>query len=468
MLFNDYEMWFRIASRFDVGFLDIWDTNYRIHNAQATHPEQARLGEHRLALLGELDQWLPDDFPPLERRRARSGAHLRAAYDAFARREVRRAPANSRARSGNIPLRSSIPPCSMWRSAHGDSRPNSADCGKPGTTFDQWKVAGVSYRESVIAIEGKAGHRGILGATACRFCGAPLELTSSTWACRRSARPSSDRRSSSGGARSTRSTCASVSDAGSCSSRPSCRQRRSSREYAYFSAFSTSWVEHARRYVETMIERFGLGARQPRRRARVERRLPAPALRRSGHPVLGIEPARTSPRPPCERGVATLVEFFGSSSRERLVAEGGRADLIVGNNVLAQVPDLNDFVGGIAVLLAPDGTATFEFPHLAAADRGAPVRHDLPRALLVLLARRRSTQIFARARPRGLRRRGAADPRRLAPRLRRARRGGREPSRRASPRCSRARSEPGCALAEGYRALRRRASRESKRRCSSC
>jgi glycosyltransferase involved in cell wall biosynthesis len=91
VLFNDYEMWFRIASRFDVGFLSVWDNNYRIHNAQATHPEQARLGKHRLELLGELDQWLPDDFPPLERRRARSGAYLRAAYDAFARREPRRA-----------------------------------------------------------------------------------------------------------------------------------------------------------------------------------------------------------------------------------------------------------------------------------------------------------------------------------------------------------------------------------------
>jgi glycosyltransferase involved in cell wall biosynthesis len=93
VLFNDYEMWFRIAARFDVGFLNVWDNNYRIHNAQATHPEQAHLGEHRLELLGELDQWLPDDFPTLERRRARSGAYFRAAYDAFARREPGRAAA---------------------------------------------------------------------------------------------------------------------------------------------------------------------------------------------------------------------------------------------------------------------------------------------------------------------------------------------------------------------------------------
>jgi hypothetical protein len=82
-------------------------------------------------------------------------------------------------------------------------------------------------------------------------------------------------------------------------------------------------------------------------------------------PVLGIDPAANVARAAEERGVPTLVEFFGADSAKRLVAERGHADLVLGNNVLAQVPDLNDFVAGVSILLAPDGTSTFEFPHLA-------------------------------------------------------------------------------------------------------
>ena len=81
--------------------------------------------------------------------------------------------------------------------------------------------------------------------------------------------------------------------------------------------------------------------------------------------MLGIEPARNVAEAAVARGVPTLVEFFGLELAERLVDEGRPADLVLGNNVLAQVPDLNDFVAGVKALLAPGGSATFEFPHLA-------------------------------------------------------------------------------------------------------
>ena len=84
----------------------------------------------------------------------------------------------------------------------------------------------------------------------------------------------------------------------------------------------------------------------------------------TGIPILGIEPARNVARAAEERGVPTIVEFFGSELARRLADEGRRATLIAGNNVLAQVPDINDFVAGIAILLAPEGTVTLEFPHL--------------------------------------------------------------------------------------------------------
>ena len=87
LLFDDWEMWMRIAASSDVGFLDVFDASYRIHSEQTTHPEKARLGEHILELLDEIDRWLPEDFPPRERRRAYSAAHFRASYDALGRRE---------------------------------------------------------------------------------------------------------------------------------------------------------------------------------------------------------------------------------------------------------------------------------------------------------------------------------------------------------------------------------------------
>jgi SAM-dependent methyltransferase len=136
------------------------------------------------------------------------------------------------------------------------------------------------------------------------------------------------------------------------------------REYAYFSAYSNSWVEHARRYTETMIKRLGLdGGSFVVELASNDGYLLQHFVAR-GIPCLGIEPARNVAAAAEARGVPTLVEFFGRELAERLVAERGPADLIVANNVLAQVPDLNDFVAGITILLAPGGVATLEFPHV--------------------------------------------------------------------------------------------------------
>jgi C-methyltransferase-like protein/putative zinc binding protein/methyltransferase family protein len=135
-------------------------------------------------------------------------------------------------------------------------------------------------------------------------------------------------------------------------------------EYAYFSAFSDAWVEHARRYVESISERLGLGEGDLVVELASNDGYLLQHFAGTGISILGIEPAANVARAAEERGVPTLVEFFGVELAERLAAAGKRARLVLGNNVLAQVPDLNDFVGGVAVLLAPDGTATFEFPHL--------------------------------------------------------------------------------------------------------
>lgn len=135
-------------------------------------------------------------------------------------------------------------------------------------------------------------------------------------------------------------------------------------EYAYFSAYSTSWVEHARRYVEMITGRLGLGAGDLVVELASNDGYLLQHFMQAGVPVLGVDPAANVAAAAEKRGVPTLVEFFRRSTAERLAGEGRRASLVVGNNVLAQVPDLNDFVAGVAVLLAPDGTATFEFPQL--------------------------------------------------------------------------------------------------------
>jgi SAM-dependent methyltransferase len=136
-------------------------------------------------------------------------------------------------------------------------------------------------------------------------------------------------------------------------------------EYAYFSAYSDSWVEHSRSYVELISARLELTPDSLVVELASNDGYLLQHFLPKGIPVLGIDPAANVARAAEERGVPTLVEFFGVDLAERLVGEGRRADLVLGNNVLAQVPDINDFVGGVGILLAPGGTATFEFPHLA-------------------------------------------------------------------------------------------------------
>jgi hypothetical protein len=136
------------------------------------------------------------------------------------------------------------------------------------------------------------------------------------------------------------------------------------REYAYFSSYSDSWLAHAAAYADAMIGRFGLDAGS----FVVELASNDGYLLRNfvtrGVPCLGVEPAANVAKAAERVGVPTLVEFFGRRCARELAACGPRADLIAANNVLAQVPDLNDFVGGIALLLAPQGVLTLEFPHL--------------------------------------------------------------------------------------------------------
>jgi SAM-dependent methyltransferase len=134
-------------------------------------------------------------------------------------------------------------------------------------------------------------------------------------------------------------------------------------EYAYFSGFSTSWVDHAQKYVEMIRQRLRLGSDDLVVELASNDGYLLQHFAGTGIAVLGIDPAANVAEAAEKRGVPTLVEFFGRELATRL-ADKRRASLVVGNNVLAQVPDLNDFVAGVAILLARGGTATFEFPHL--------------------------------------------------------------------------------------------------------
>jgi len=135
-------------------------------------------------------------------------------------------------------------------------------------------------------------------------------------------------------------------------------------EYAYFSSYSDSWVEHARRYVEAIAGRLQLGSEsQVVEIASNDGYLLQHFLARD-IPVLGVEPAANVARVALDKGIPTVVRFFGASTARDLAVSHGLADLIVGNNVLAHVPDLNDFVSGVQILLKPSGTVTMEFPHL--------------------------------------------------------------------------------------------------------
>jgi 2-polyprenyl-3-methyl-5-hydroxy-6-metoxy-1,4-benzoquinol methylase len=135
-------------------------------------------------------------------------------------------------------------------------------------------------------------------------------------------------------------------------------------EYAYFSSYADSWVEHMRRYAEMIAARQGLGKDSLVVEVASNDGYLLQHFVRMGIPVLGVEPAANVARVAVEKGIPTLVKFFGEQTARDLVAEGRRADLICGANVLAQVPRPNDFVKGLQVLLADDGVVTIEFPHL--------------------------------------------------------------------------------------------------------
>ncbi len=135
-------------------------------------------------------------------------------------------------------------------------------------------------------------------------------------------------------------------------------------EYAYFSSYADSWVEHMCRYADAMTERLGLGENSFVVEVASNDGYLLQHFVRKGIPVLGIEPAANVAKVAMEKGVPTLVKFFGEETARELVAQGRRADLLCGANVLAQVPRLNDFVKGLALLLAPAGVCTIEFPHL--------------------------------------------------------------------------------------------------------
>ena len=135
-------------------------------------------------------------------------------------------------------------------------------------------------------------------------------------------------------------------------------------EYAYFASYSDSWLQHVKQYTDLVVDRFALGPDSRVVELASNDGYLLQYFVQKGIPVLGIEPAANVAAAAEQKGVPTRVEFFTESFARRLVAEGQQADLVIGNNVLAQVPDLNDFVEGIRVLLKPSGIATAEFPHL--------------------------------------------------------------------------------------------------------
>jgi SAM-dependent methyltransferase len=137
-----------------------------------------------------------------------------------------------------------------------------------------------------------------------------------------------------------------------------------SADYAYFSSYADSWVEHARRYAEAMIARFALGPGSLAVEVASNDGYLLQHFAGRGIPVLGVEPAANVAAAAIAKGVATEIAFFGGETARRLAAAGVRADLMAANNVLAHVPDIRDFASGFPILLRPEGVATFEFPHL--------------------------------------------------------------------------------------------------------
>jgi SAM-dependent methyltransferase len=135
-------------------------------------------------------------------------------------------------------------------------------------------------------------------------------------------------------------------------------------EYAYFSSFSASWLSHSKRYCEAMTARFSLSSASHVVEVAANDGYLLQYFKAAGIPCLGIEPTESTAKAAREKGIEIIQSFFGETLGENLMNEGRGADLTAANNVLAHVPDINDFVKGFARILKPDGVSTFEFPSL--------------------------------------------------------------------------------------------------------
>lgn len=135
-------------------------------------------------------------------------------------------------------------------------------------------------------------------------------------------------------------------------------------DYAYFSSFSETWLDHTRTYTDTMIERFGFNSNSLVVEIASNDGYLLQWFLQKGIPVLGIEPAANVAKAAIEKGIRTEIEFFGRETAKTLSVQYGKADLLLGNNVLAHVPDINNFVAGMKAMLNPEGIITMEFPHL--------------------------------------------------------------------------------------------------------
>ncbi|MGZ3854585.1 MAG: methyltransferase domain-containing protein, partial [Flavisolibacter sp.] len=135
-------------------------------------------------------------------------------------------------------------------------------------------------------------------------------------------------------------------------------------DYVYFSSYSTTWLAHAKRYTEKMISRFGFSSKSQVVEIASNDGYLLQYFRQKDVPVLGIEPTGNTAKIAMGKGINTIVDFFGVRLAKELVSKGIKADLLLGNNVLAHVPDIIDFVGGMKILLKDNGVVTMEFPHL--------------------------------------------------------------------------------------------------------
>jgi 2-polyprenyl-3-methyl-5-hydroxy-6-metoxy-1,4-benzoquinol methylase len=142
------------------------------------------------------------------------------------------------------------------------------------------------------------------------------------------------------------------------------REALFTQDYAYFSSFSTTWLMHAKAYVEQMVARLALNAKSRVVEVAANDGYLLQYVKQAGIPCYGIEPTASTARAAREKGIDIIERFFGVELANELVQTGKQADLMVANNVLAHVPDINDFVSGFTRLLKPQGVVTFEFPHL--------------------------------------------------------------------------------------------------------